>query len=295
MSGEPTDLALYDAAAEDAAAVVISRYSTSFGLACRLLGPRPRPHVRNVYALVRVADEVVDGPAAAAGLSSDATRAVLDALETEVYEAIERGFSTNLVVHAFARTARMCGIGPDLIGPFFASMRADLSVQSHDAASHDTYVYGSAEVVGLMCLQVFVNAGAADPVPAPPHLVGAARRLGAAFQDINFLRDLDHDSAALGRDYLGIAGVADRARVLDRIDDDLDAAAAAIPALPADCRRAVATAHGLFAELSTRLRTAAPDAGRVRVPDPVKAVIVSRAALGATPRRMPPRSSKAAV
>lgn len=280
-----TGLDLYDRTARDAAATVIARYSTSFALACRLLGPRPRPHVRMIYALVRVADEIVDGPAAAAGLSDEEAGRVLDELEAETLRAVERGFSANLIVHAFARTARECGIGEDLIRPFFASMRTDLSTGQHDDASHDAYVYGSAEVVGLMCLHVFVNAGAAHPVAPSPELADGARRLGAAFQDVNFLRDLDHDADALGRDYLGLAsGATSRADVLDRIDADLAAAAAVVPSLPADCRRAVTAAHDLFAELAARLRSA-PDPGqRVRVPDVVKARLAARAWLGFAPR-----------
>ncbi len=282
---EPTGLDLYDRTARDAAAVVISRYSTSFGLASRLLGARPRPHVRNVYALVRVADEVVDGPAAAAGLSEEAARMVLDDLESETLAAVERGFSANLVVHAFARTARECGIDEALIRPFFASMRTDLSTRAHDDASHDAYVYGSAEVVGLMCLQVFVNAGRRHPVTPSSQLIDGARRLGAAFQDVNFLRDLDHDAAALGRDYLGLgSGAVTRDAVLARIDADLAAAAAAVPGLPRDCRRAVTAAHDLFAELSARLRAQPHASERVRVPDPVKARLAARAWLGFAPR-----------
>jgi phytoene synthase len=282
---EATGLDLYDAAAQDAADTVIARYSTSFNLACRLLGPRPRPHVRAVYALVRVADEIVDGPAASAGLTPDALRAVLDDLEAETLAAIDRGFSANLVVHAFARTARACAIGEDLVRPFFASMRTDLSTARHDDASHDAYVYGSAEVVGLMCLQVFVGAGRPHPVLPDPRLVDGARRLGAAFQDVNFLRDLDHDASALGRDYLGLAdGRISREDVLDRIDADLAAAAAVVPDLPADCRRAVTAAHDLFAELSARLRRPRIEGVRVRVPDPVKARLAARAALGFAPR-----------
>jgi phytoene/squalene synthetase len=291
VSHEPTGLALYDKTAEDAAAAVISSYSTSFGLATRLLGPRPRPHVRNVYALVRIADEIVDGPATAAGLDSVAVAAVLDALETEAIAAIERGFSSNLVVHAFARTARECGIGEALIEPFFRSMRTDLLTTRHDGASHDDYVYGSAEVVGLMCLQVFVNAGARHPTVPDADLVDGARRLGAAFQDVNFLRDQHHDEDALGRDYLGLAsGGATRAHVLDRIDADLAAAAAVIPRLPADSRRAVTAAHDLFASLSTRLRRESASTARVRVPDPVKAALAARAWLGFAPRSGAPRA-----
>lgn len=282
-----TGLALYDQAAADAAATVIARYSTSFGLACRLLGPRPRPHVRNVYALARVADEIVDGPAEEAGLSPEAAGEVLDQLEHEVLASIARGFSANLVVHAFAATARECGIGADLVHPFFASMRTDLSTSRHDAASHDEYVYGSAEVIGLMCLQVFVNAGAQHPVTPSPQLVDGARRLGAAFQDVNFLRDRNHDDAVLGRDYLGLAGhEGERGAVLDRIDANLAIAARTIPALPADCRRAVTAAHDLFAELAVRLRACDGTEARVRVPDAVKARLAARALLGFAPREV---------
>ncbi|MBW9093183.1 squalene/phytoene synthase family protein [Microbacterium jejuense] len=277
-------LALYDRTAVDAAAAVIARYSTSFGLACRLLGPRPRPHVRNIYALARVADEIVDGPATEAGLSAAEAADVLDRLEEECLAAVARGFSGNLILHAFARTARECGIGSDLVEPFFASMRVDLDVRRHDTASHDAYVYGSAEVIGLMCLQVFVNAGGRHPGTPPPGLAEGARRLGAAFQDVNFLRDLRDDRARLGREYLELASPGARAVVLDRVDRDLAAAARVIPDLPADCRRAVTAAHDLFAELAARLRAAPDDDARVRVPDPVKARLAVRAMLGFAPR-----------
>jgi 15-cis-phytoene synthase len=275
---------LYDRCAQEAAASVIAAYSTSFALACRLLGPRVRVHVRNIYALVRIADELVDGAAEAAGVAAPTQRILLDELEAETLSAVARGFSTNLVVHAFALTARESGIGGDLIRPFFASMRTDLQRAQHDEASHEAYVYGSAEVVGLMCLQAFVNAGRPQQVTPDPTLVDGARRLGAAFQDVNFLRDLADDSGRLGRDYLGMAGAADRSAVLARIDRDLDAAAAVIPALPGDCRRAVTTAHGLFAELARRLRDDT-ETERVHVPNAVKATIAARAVAGRPPRR----------
>ncbi|MDQ1121816.1 phytoene/squalene synthase family protein [Microbacterium trichothecenolyticum] len=285
MSSVPTGLDLYSRTADDAAAAVIARYSTSFGIATRLLGPRPRPHVRNVYALVRVADEIVDGPAHDAGLSPERERAVLDGLEADVREAIETGFSANLVVHAFARTARECGIGDDLIAPFFSSMRTDIDTAAHDDISHDAYVYGSAEVVGLMCLQVFLNAGMSAPARPAADLIDGARRLGAAFQDVNFLRDLADDADRLGRDYLdGAADDERRTAVLDRIDADLAAAAAVIPTLPPDCRAAVTAAHDLFAELSRRLRASPADAPRVRVPDGVKAALAARALIGRSPK-----------
>lgn len=278
---------LYDRCAQDAAATVIARYSTSFALACRLLGPRVRGHVRNVYALVRIADEIVDGAAAAASVPASTQRLLLDELEAETLTALARGFSTNLVVHAFALAARECGIRAELIRPFFASMRTDLTRTAHDASSHDAYVYGSAEVVGLMCLQVFVNAGRSEPIEPSADLVEGARRLGAAFQDVNFLRDRIDDRGRLGRDYLGIddTDAATRDEVLARIDRDLDVAAATIPSLPADCRRAVTTAHGLFAELALRLRDSTEEV-RVSVPNAVKATIAARAFAGLPPRRL---------
>ena len=276
---------LYDRCAQDAAAAVIATYSTSFALACRLLGPRVRTHVRSIYALVRIADEVVDGAADRGGLPPQTQRLLLDELEAETLTAMARGFSTNLIVHAFALAARECGIGHELVRPFFSSMRTDLTRTRHDDASHDDYVYGSAEVVGLMCLQVFVNAGRSEAITPAPALVDGARRLGAAFQDVNFLRDRADDETRLGRDYLGVqAGRHDRSAVLDRIDADLDAAATVIPDLPADCRRAVTTAHGLFAELARRLRED-DSTTRVSVPSSVKASIAARALAGRPPKR----------
>ncbi|MFT3876925.1 MAG: squalene/phytoene synthase family protein [Propioniciclava sp.] len=274
-----TGLSLYDRTADRAASTVIAGYSTSFGLACRLLGRRVRTHVRVIYALVRIADEIVDGPAAEAGLDRDATRRAIDDLEAETLRALDEGFSANLVVHAFARTARECGIGADLVRPFFASMRTDLDTREHDEASRIGYIYGSAEVVGLMCLQVFVNAGRRDRV-LPDRLVReGARRLGAAFQEINFLRDAADDRSRLGRDYLGTSATPRaRAASLARIEQDLDAAARCIPLLPPDCRRAVALAHALFSALAARLATAGGDE-RVRVSTPHKALLAVRVLL----------------
>ena len=143
-------LNLYDRVAEETAGVVIRRYSTSFGLASRLLAPRVRQHVENVYALVRVADEIVDGGVTDAGLDTAAAGRYLDELEADTEQAMQHGYSANLIVHAFARTAREVGFGTELTRPFFHSMRMDLTDTEHDAASFDTYVYGSAEVVGPM-------------------------------------------------------------------------------------------------------------------------------------------------
>lgn len=274
---------LYDRVSEDSAAVVIRGYSSSFGMASRLLAEPVRTRVRNVYALVRVADEIVDNPAP--GLDRAAREKMLGWLLDDVRHALDTGYSGNLVVHAFARTAQACGLGTDLVEPFFASMAMDLDTTEHTPESFERYVYGSAEVVGLMCLRVFL----ADDRPGQyAALAPGARRLGAAFQKVNFLRDLAEDHDELRRCYFPGLDVdaftdADRDRILDDIDADLDAADRVIPALPASSRRAVRAAHATFLELATRLRvTPAAEIRRtrVRVPDPVKLRIAAGAIRG---------------
>ena len=275
----------YDEVARETASIVIRRYSTSFGLASRLLGAQVRQHVENVYALVRVADEVVDG---GADIDERTARHALDDLERETNEAMVAGFSTNLVVHAFALTARDAGFGRELTAPFFESMRMDLQQKVHDQASFERYVYGSAEVVGLMCLRAFLREA---PAGEYERLTPGARALGAAFQKVNFLRDLAADYETLGRSYFPGVDVAafdeaTKVRLLDDIDADLAVSAAVVPELPRSSRRAVALAQSLFAELSRRLRTTPAEQlvrARVRVPDPVKARLALAAALGGMP------------
>jgi phytoene/squalene synthetase len=292
-SGDPS---LYDRVAMEASSVVIHRYSTSFGLASRLLAQPVRQDVENIYALVRLADEVVDGVAASASLDRAEIERRVDALERETCAAMACGYSTNLVVHAFGWTARRVGIGEDLTAPFFRSMRADISQTQHTPESFDDYVYGSAEVVGLMCLAAFLRD---TPVPDAQHavLVDGARHLGAAFQKINFLRDLAADFGTLGRSYFPGIDVTtftevEKERILAGIDEDLRIARASLPGLPASSRRAVALAQGLFEELTDRLRDTPAVVlarTRVRVPNPVKARIAAGAALGRLPHPRSPR------
>ncbi|WP_315637893.1 MULTISPECIES: squalene/phytoene synthase family protein [Microbacterium] len=288
---EPRDdaaLRRFSRTAEIATSDVIRTYSTSFGLATRLLGRRHRQHVRNIYAMVRIADEIVDGVAAEAGLDAGAQAAALDSYITETHRSMRTGYSSDLILHAFARTARECGIGEDLTQPFFDSMRADIAGPSgftaYDAHAHAAYVYGSAEVVGLMCLRVFLR----DATRTPEELDildRGARRLGAALQNVNFLRDLADDTDRLQRGYLGGTEPltdADRDAWVDTVHRQLADARAAIPLLPKDARAAVRSALALFAALTHRVaRTPAAELyrRRVRVPDPIKALLAARAVL----------------
>lgn len=286
-----TPLERYERAAWRSSAIVIAEYSTSFGLATRMLPAGTRRHIRSVYALVRLADEVVDGVATESGLGPEEVSAALDALEADTYRAMSTSYSTNLVVHAFAGTARAVGVGEDLVRPFYASMRMDLDLSSHTPESFAAYVYGSAEVVGLMCLKAFL---ASAPPPTPDHLAvleAGARSLGAAFQKVNFLRDLAADAGGLGRAYFpgvepSALDEATKRSLLDDIDADLAAAAAALPLLDRGPRRAVALAHALFAELADRIRRTPAERlreVRVRVPDAVKLRFAALAVLDRLP------------
>ncbi|GAB4100364.1 phytoene/squalene synthase family protein [Sinomonas halotolerans] len=285
-----TPLARYTDAAEAGAAVVIRRYSTSFGLACRLLAPPQRRDIENVYALVRIADEAVDGAAAEAGLGTEAVLDQLARLEDETLAAIGLGYSTNPVVHAFAGTARRAGIGPELTGPFFASMRRDCDPGGHTEDSLGVYIHGSAEVVGLMCLKVFLAGVGVLPAERAV-LEESARRLGAAFQKVNFLRDLRQDGQELGRAYFpGVDPLhvteAEKTRLLADLRADLDAALPGLRRLPASSRRAVALAHSLFAELADRIEACPAEVlvtTRVRVPALAKLRLAAAVLLGLGP------------
>lgn len=283
MTTEP--LRLYTEAAERAAAEVIRSYSTSFGLATRLLGARHRSHIRNVYALVRVADEIVDGAAAGARLDRAHQRAALEGFAAETSAALRTGFSSDLVVHAFARTALESGIDDDLVGPFFDAMRTDVSGAGAPVgfgpAAHASYVHGSAEVVGLMCLRVFIRGTRPSPERAAM-LDDGATALGAAFQNVNFLRDLADDTTRLGRSYLGQARLtqSDVDGWVATVRSQLDVARGAIGLLPRDARAAVRAAALLFGALTDKVEASGVDAlyrSRVRVSDARKAWLGGRA------------------
>lgn len=277
-------------AAQRAAREVIYSYSTSFGLATRLLGKQFQGHVENIYALVRVADEIVDGSAAQAREISGQVdpEKLLNEFEAETYQAMESGYSTNLIIHAFAQTARAVGIAKEIVEPFFYSMRQDLTEKEHDQASFEKYVYGSAEVVGLMCLQVFM-AGKDYSAEERTKLIGGARALGSAFQKVNFLRDLAADFKRLGRSYFPGVDVKNfneetKKRLVADIHADLAVSAESLPLLPSSARRAVTAAQLLFTQLNHQIaKTSAEEliTKRISVSAAHKTALLIRAVLGA--------------
>lgn len=284
-----SSLQRFNRAAESAASDVIEEYSTSFGLATRLLGPRHRQHVRNIYAMVRVADEIVDGVTSQAGLDAAGQRAALESYVLQTHTAIQSGYSSDLVLHAFAGTARASGIGTELTEPFFDAMRTDLQhgcagpgeIRRLSEAEHGHYVYGSAEVVGLMCLRVFLRD--APRTPDQLHrLEQGARALGAAFQNVNFLRDLAEDTECLQRSYLTTEPQLSSARKdewVATIRQQLTDARNSTPLLPKDARAAVRTALVLFEALNEKIAGTTVDelyTRRVRVSDPAKGMLAAR-------------------
>jgi phytoene/squalene synthetase len=216
---------------------------------------------------------------------------MLDKLEQETYRAVECGFSANLVVHAFAYTAREVGIKRDIIQPFFNSMRTDLLQRVHDKRSFQTYIYGSAEVVGLMCLEVFLN-DVSLRYEEKAEFVAGARALGAAFQKVNFLRDLSADFDKLGRSYFPLIRVEDfnnseRDRLVEDIRNDLRTSKVSLAKLPESSKRAVGAALMFFEALNNKIATTpAKDLikKRIRVSDPQKILILLKAMSGVSPK-----------
>lgn len=274
-------LTRYDQAASRAAAQVMGQYSTSFTLATRLLRGRVREDIRHLYAVVRIADELVDGTAHQASIDA---AAALDAYEAAILAAPEKRLHTDPVVHSYAITARRCGFQREHLVAFFDSMRADLSQREYSAAELAEYIYGSAEVIGLLCVQVFL---AEETVSAADRATmdRGARHLGAAFQKINFLRDLGEDSSVLGRAYFpqaagGELSEAAKSALIADIRHDLAAAEESINLLPLSARFGVRAAADIFAELTNRL-AATPAAElkttRISVPNRTKAWVAARA------------------
>lgn len=251
------------------------RYSTSFSSAIGLLHKDLRQPIYNIYGFVRLADEIVD-------TFHHLNKAQLLAdFKTETYESIERGLSLNPILHSFQLTVNQYNIDPELIEAFFRSMEFDLSKSSYDEAGYKAYIYGSAEVVGLMCLYVFC----AGDKTRYQELEAPARSLGAAFQKVNFLRDIKADFNGLSRVYFPGCDFsnfteADKLRIEADIQRDFDHAFTGIEALPLKARFGVYVAYKYYLSLFRKIRRTEPQAildSRIRIHNYHKALIVLRA------------------
>lgn len=266
---------LYEIVSYKLAKELTERYSTSFSSSITLFPKQLRRHIYAIYGMVRVADEIVDsyrGPDAAEQL---------ERLDDEVIRAcsMQQPYSANPIVHAFALSASQYGIGESLIDPFFESMRMDLSTRAFDEETFRKYIYGSAAVVGLMCLKVFVG-GDADQYDK---LAPGAERLANAYQKVNFLRDIGADKNQLKRSYFpGVSDLTEREkrRIVDDIQADFDAAKESIAQLPNGVRNAVTLSYRYYEELLKLLKDTPAETlktTRIRVPDTRKIALYVRA------------------
>lgn len=265
---------LYDVTSASVSQIITKKYSTSFSLATSQFPKTMRQDIYNIYGLVRLADEIVD-----TYRGSDALE-LLDDLEQETYKALTRKYSTNIVVHAFMITANKVAITKQLIQPFFKSMRLDLKKSEYNTQEYKNYIYGSAEVVGLMCLKVFCM----DNKAQYNDLENGAKALGSAFQKVNFLRDLAIDNVELGRIYFpGITfdtfNEKSKTEIVQDIEKDFKNAYQAIIMLPNSVKPAVLVAHTYYKKLLSRIKKTPIESlknQRVRIPDAEKIWIICR-------------------
>jgi 15-cis-phytoene synthase len=269
-----TSLKLYDDVCLKASRATTFSYSTSFGLGVRSLHKRYRAPIHSIYGFVRFADEIVDT------FHGHDKRALLERFTRDTWSAIDEGISLNPILHSFQSTVRTYAIDRSSIEAFLRSMAMDLDRGRHDQVSFEEYILGSAEVVGLMCLRVFCE-GDDD---AYERLKPAAMKLGAAFQKVNFLRDLRHDDQQLGRTYFPGIDVAnfdlDAKRAIEEsIDADFGAAFEGIKNLPRGARFGVYVAYRYYKALHERIRLLSSErilSERISVPNTMKAALLMR-------------------
>ena len=270
-------ISLFHKVSHQCSKITTEGYSTSFSSAIRMLHADLRMPVYDIYGFVRFADEIVDT------FHDFDKQSLLAQFKKETYEAIERGISLNPILHSFQITVNKYNIDHALIEAFFNSMEMDLSEQEYDAACYSTYIYGSAEVVGLMCLYVFCNGDKVEYEKLKP----SAQSLGAAFQKVNFLRDLKADHEQLNRTYF--PGVnfkkfteADKRIIEEDIALDLKNAYEGILMLPVKARFGVYVAYKYYRTLFRKIQQAQPQLlleNRVRISNTFKAVILLKAGL----------------
>ncbi len=259
---------LYHNVSQSLSKKLTKSYSTSFSLGIRMIDKELRWAIYSIYGMVRIADEIVDT------FHDQDKAALLEEFKNETYKAINNKLSINPFLHSFQEAARKFNIGPELIDPFFESMAMDLDLKLYDADGYQEYIYGSAEVVGLMCLKVFCESSEAEYQQLKP----AAKSLGAAFQKVNFLRDIKSDFEERGRTYFPSINFhhfdeAAKKSIVDDIRNDFNDAYKGICQLPITCRFGVYTAYRYYVKLLERIEKEPVNTiktARLRVPDSEK-------------------------
>jgi 15-cis-phytoene synthase len=252
-------------------------YSTSFSSSIRLLHKDLHTPIYNIYGFVRFADEIVDT------FHDFDKQLLLSEFKTDTYNALERGISLNPVLHSFQITVNKYGIEKDLIEAFFKSMELDLSKAQYDADGYAEYIYGSAEVVGLMCLYVFCQGDKVIYEKLKP----SAQSLGAAFQKVNFLRDVKADYQELNRtyfpgmDFMNFTS-AMKQQIENEIAEDFAKAYQGILQLPVKAKFGVYVAYKYYLSLFKKIKKVEPAKimeQRIRIPNYSKAFILAKAGI----------------
>lgn len=247
-------------------------YSTSFSLGIRALEEKHRGAIYGIYGFVRLADEIVDT------FYGHDQKALLANFREDVHLAIQNRLSLNPVLHSFQYVVNHYKIDAHLIDSFLESMELDLTYRTYDRKSFDKYVYGSAEVVGLMCLKVFTEGDKLEY----ERLVAPACRLGAAFQKVNFLRDMKSDFEDRGRVYFPKVeyrtfNAAQKKEIEQEIDEDFKAAYLGIKELPKSARLGVFSAYMYYLALHKKIKGVSVGhikEKRLRIPNMRKAALL---------------------
>jgi 15-cis-phytoene synthase len=264
---------LFDKVSLRCSKLTTQAYSTSFSLGIRCLDKKLRDPIYSIYGFVRFADEIVDT------FHAFNKEQLLEKFCRETYEAIQDKISLNPILNSFQYTANHFGIEKALIAQFLTSMKMDLYKKNYDEACFKEYVFGSAEVVGLMCLRVFCNGNA----NLFDHLKPYAMSLGSAFQKVNFLRDLDDDYRTMGRVYfpgvdLEQFNETTKKRIEESIARDFHHAYTGIKQLPRSARFGVYIAYVYYLALFKKIRNTPSHVvlkGRIRIPNPYKAKLLA--------------------
>ncbi len=267
--------ALFDTVSQTCSRKVTHAYSTSFSLATKMLAPTIRQDIYNIYGFVRFADEIVDS------FHDYDKRELFNRFETSLDQSLKDKISLNPILNAFQKTVHQYQIDRHLIDAFMDSMRWDLSKQTYNTqAEYEKYIYGSADVVGLMCLKVFVKGDGQKY----EELKDAAMHLGSAFQKVNFLRDLKADFEGLNRTYFPNTNLAEldetsKKRIIDEIENDFHLGYQGILKLPAEAKFGVFMAYRYYRRLLKKLKhTPALEIKkkRIRVPNYEKFGLLTR-------------------
>ncbi len=269
---------LFDQVSERCSKIVTESYSTSFTLATKMLDFSIRQDIYNIYGFVRFADEIVDS------FHEFNKKELLNLFENDLKKSINDKISLNPILNSFQKTLYKYDIDYELVDSFLNSMKLDLDKNKYlSKKEFDQYVYGSADVVGLMCLKVFVKGDQQQYEELKPY----AMSLGSAFQKVNFLRDLKADHDGLNRSYFPNLNIekfdeSSKQKILKEIDNDFSYALKGIFKLPSSAKFGVYTAYKYYLKLLNKLRKTHPlkiKSSRIRVSNYQKVDVLARSYL----------------